>query len=176
MKIMASSLIISWQTEGEAMKTVTDFIFLSSKITADGGCNHEIKRYLLLERSYDQPRQHIKKQRHYFANRGPSSQSYDVSSSHVWMWELDYRESWALNNWCFWIVVLEKTLRIPWTARRSNQSVLKEISPEYSSEGLMLKLKVQYFGHLIQRNDSLEKTRMLGKIGGRRRKGWQRMR
>ena len=176
MKIMASSLIISWQTEGEAMKTVTDFIFLSSKITADGGCNHEIKRYLLLERSYDQPRQHIKKQRHYFANRGPSSQSYDVSSSHVWMWELDYRESWALKNWCFWIVVLEKTLRIPWTARRSNQSVLKEISPEYSSEGLMLKLKVQYFGHLIQRNDSLEKTLMLGKIEGRKKRGQQRMR
>ena len=176
MKIMASSLIISWQTEGEAMKTVTDFIFLSSKITADGGCNHEIKRYLLLERSYDQPRQHIKKQRHYFANRGPSSQSYDVSSSHVWMWELDYRESWALRNWCFWIVVLEKTLRIPWTARRSNQSVLKEISPEYSSEGLMLKLKVQYFGHLIQRNDSLEKTLMLGKIEGRKKRGQQRMR
>ena len=113
MKIMASSLIISWQTEGEAMKTVTDFIFLSSKITADGGCNHEIKRYLLLERSYDQPRQHIKKQTHYFANRGPSSQSYNVSSSHVWMWELDYRESWALKNWCFWTVVLEKTLESP---------------------------------------------------------------
>ena len=92
------------------------------------------------------------------------------------MWELDYKESWAPKNWCFWTVVLEKTLESPWTARRSNQSILKEISPEYSSEGLMLKLKLQYFGHLMQRADSLEKTLMLGKIEGRRRRGWQRMR
>ena len=92
------------------------------------------------------------------------------------MWELDHKESWAPKNWCFWTVVLEKTLRVPWTARRSNQSILREISPEYSLEGLMLKLKLQYFGHLMRRTDSLEKTLMLGKIEGRRRRGRQRMR
>ena len=98
------------------------------------------------------------------------------SSSHLWMWELDYKDSWAPNNWCFWTVVLEKTLESPWTARRSNQSILKEISPEYSLEGLMLKLKLRYFGHLMWRTDSLEKTLMLGKIEGRRKRGWQKMR
>ena len=128
------------------------------------------------KKSYDQPRQHIKKQRHYFANKGPSSQGYGFSCGHVWMWELDYKESWAPKNWCFWTVVLEKTLRVPWTARRSNQFILKEISPVCSLEGLMLKLKLQSFGHLMRRADSLEKTLMLGKIGGRRRRGWQRMR
>ena len=92
------------------------------------------------------------------------------------MWELDYKESWAPKNWCFQTVVLEKTLESPWTARRSNQSILKEISPEYSLEGLMLKLKLQYFGHMMWRTDLLEKTLMLGKIEGRRRRGWQRMR
>ena len=93
------------------------------------------------------------------------------------MWELDYKESWAPKNWCFWTVVLEKTLlRVPWTARRSNQSILKEINPDYSLEGLMLKLKLQYFGHLMWRTVSLEKTLMLGKIEGRRRRIKQRMR
>ena len=92
------------------------------------------------------------------------------------MWRLDYKESWAPKNWCFWTVVLEKTLESPWTARKSNQSIVKEISPEYSLEGLMLKLKLQYFGHLIWITDSLEKTLMLGKIEGGRRRGWQRMR
>ena len=92
------------------------------------------------------------------------------------MWELDRKESWALKNWCFWTVVLEKTLRIPWTARRSNQSILQEISPEYSLEGLMLNLKLQSFGYLMGRTDSLEKTLMLGKIEGRRRRGLQRIR
>jgi len=128
------------------------------------------------KKSYVQPRQHIKKQRHYLADKGPSSQSYSFSNSHICMWELDYKESWALKNWCFWTVVLEKTLRVPWTARRSNQTILKEISPEYSLEGLMLKLKLQYFSHLIRRTDSLEKILMLGKIEGRRRRGRQRMR
>ena len=98
------------------------------------------------------------------------------SSSHVWMWELDYKESWVPKNWCFWTVVLEKTLESPCTARRSNQSILKAISPEYSLEELMLKLKPQYFGHLKWRTDSLEKTLMLVKIEGRRRRGWLRMR
>ena len=127
------------------------------------------------KKGYDQTRQHIKKQRHYFANKGPSSQSNGFSSSHVWVWELDYKESWALKNWCFWTVVLEKTPENPWTARRSNRSILKEISPEYSLEGLMLKLKLQYFGHLMRRTDSLEKILLLGKIEGGRRRGWQRM-
>ena len=99
-----------------------------------------------------------------------------ISSSHVWMWELDDKEGWALKNWCCWTVVFERLLRVPWTARRFNQSILKEISPEYSLEGLMLKLKLQYFGHLIWRTDSLEKTLMLGEIEGRRRRRWQRMR
>ena len=115
-------------------------IFLGFKITTDGDCSHEIKRRLLLgKKSYDHLRQHIKKQRHYFINKGPSSQSYSFSSSHVWMWELGYKESGPKNR-CFWIV------RVPRTARRSNQSILKEISPKYSLERLMLKLKLQYFG------------------------------
>ena len=117
--------------------------------------------------SYDQPRQHIEKQRHYFSNKSPSSQGSGFSSSHVWMWELDSKENWASKNWCFWTVVLERLLRAPLTARRSNQSIIKEISPEYSLEGLMLKLKLQYFGHLMWRADSLEKTLMLGKTEGR---------
>ena len=111
--------------------------------------------------SCDQPRQHIQMQRHYFANKGPSSQGYGFSSSHVWLWELNCN------------VTRKFTLPI---ARRSNQSILKEINPGCSLEGLMLKLKLQYFGHLIQRADSLEKTLMLGKIEGRRTRGWQRMR
>ena len=92
------------------------------------------------------------------------------------MWELDYKESWVLKNWCFELWCWRRLLRVPWTARRSNQSILKEISPEYSLEGLILKLKLQYFGHLIQRTDSLEKILMLGKIEDGRKRGWQRMR
>ena len=115
----------------------------------------------------------LKKQRHYFINKGPSSQSYGFSSSHVWMWELDYKEIWVPKNDAFELWCWRRLLRVPWTARRSNQSILKEISPEYSLEGLMLKLKLQYFGHLMRRTDSgLEKTLMLGKIEGRRRRGW----
>ena len=104
-----------------------------------------------------------------------NSQSCGFSSSHVWRWELDHKESWAPKNWCFWIVVLEKTLESPLDCKESNQSILKELSPEYSLEGLMLKLKLQYFGHLMRRTDSLEKTLMLGKIEGKRIMGWQRM-
>ena len=110
-KIMASDPITSWEIDEE---TVADFILGGSKITADGECSHEIKRRLLLGRKVnDQPRKHIKKQRHYFVNKRPSSQDYGFSSSHVWMWELDYKESWVLKNWCFWTVVLEKTLESP---------------------------------------------------------------
>ena len=109
-KIMASGPITSWQID---METVADFIFLGSKITADGDCSHEIKTLTSWKESYDQPRQHIKKQRHYFANKCLSSQGYGFSSGHVWMWEVDYKESWVLKNWCFWTVVLEKTLESP---------------------------------------------------------------
>ena len=115
--------------------------------------------------SYDQPRQHIQKQRHYFANKGPSSQGYGFSSGHVWMWELDCEESWALKNWCFELWCWRRLLRVPWTARRSNQSILKEISPVFSLERLILKLKLQHFGHFVRRVDSLEKTLMLGGLG-----------
>ena len=114
--------------------------------------------------SYDQPRQHIKKQRCYFVNKSPSSQGYGFSSGHVWMWELDYKESWVPNNWCFWTVVLEKTLESPLDCKEIQPVHPKGDSPEYSLEGLMLKLKLQYFCHLMRRADSLEKTLMLGKI------------
>ena len=128
------------------------------------------------EKSYDQPRQHSKKQRNYFAKKGLSSQSCGFSSSHVWMWKLDiekaeHRRIEAFELWCW-----RRLWRVPWTAKRPNQSILKEISPEYSLQGLMLKLKHQYFGHLLWRTDSFEKTLMLGKIEGGRRRGRQRMR
>ena len=110
----------------------------------------------------------------YFANKAPYSQSCDFSSSHVWMWILDHKEGWVLKNWCFWTVCWRRLLRVPWTAKRSNQSILKEINPEHWIEGLMLNL--QYFGHLMQRADSFEKIWCwVGKIEGRRRRG-QRMR
>ena len=121
------------------------------------------------KKSYDQPRQHIKKQRHHFTNKGPSSQIYGFLSTHVWMWELEHKESWALRIDAFELWFWRILLRVPWTARRSNQSILKEISPEYSLEGLMLKLKLQYFGHPMWRNDSLEK------IEDGKRRGWQRI-
>ena len=147
-KILASSPISSWQIDGETVETVTDFYF-------PGLQNHyrwwlqpwRWKTLAPQKKSYDLPRQRFKKQRHYFANKGPSSQSYDFSSGHVWMWELDYKETE-----CQRIVALNcgiRLLRVPWTAERSNQSVLKEISPEYSLEGLMLKLKLEYFGHVV---------------------------
>ena len=159
------------------MKTVRDFIFLGSKITTDGDFSHEIKRPLLFgeKKNYDKPRQHIKKQRHYFVNEGLCSQGYGLFSGHVWMWELDYKEGWALKNWCFWTLNWRRLLKVPWTARKSNQSILKEISPGCSLEGLM-KLKLQKFGHLMWRAHSFKKPPMLGKIKGRRRRRWQRMR
>ena len=120
--------------------------------------------------SYDQPRQHIEKQRHYFANKGPSSQSYGFSSSHMDVsWTIKKAECQrtdAFELWCW-----RRLLRVPLAARRSNQSILKEISPENSLEGLILKMKLQYFGHLMQKADSFEKTPMLGTIEGRRRRG-----
>ena len=123
-----------------------------------------------------QPRQHIKKQKHYFANKGPSSQGYGFSSGHVWMWELDYKESWVLKNWCFWTMVLEKTPESPLDCKEIQPAHPKRDQFWIFTEGLMLKLKLQYFDHLMWRTDSSEKTPMLGKIEGKRRRGWQRMR
>ena len=126
--------------------------------------------------TYDKPRQRIKKQRLHFANKGPYSQSYGFSSSHVRMWELDYKEGWSSNNWCFQTVGLVKTLESPLGSKEIQPVNSKGINPEYSLEGLMLKLKLQYFGHLMQKANSLEKTLILGKIDGKRRRGQQRMR
>ena len=130
------------------------------------------------KKSYDQPRQHIKKQRHYFANKGPASQSYGFSSSHVWIWKLDYKESWAPKNWCFWTVVLEKTLGSPLDYKE-----IQPVHPKRDQSWIFIertdaeaKMKLQYFAHLMQRTDSFEKTLMLGKSEGWRRRGWQRMR
>ena len=164
------------EVDGETMETVTDYFW--------GLQNHCIwwlqswneKTLAPWKESYDQPRQHIEKQRHYFANKGLSSQGYGFS---MVMYGC---ESWTVKKaecqridaselWCW-----RRLLRVPWTTRRSNQSILKEISPEYSLEGLLLKLKLQYFGHLMWRSNSFEKTLMLGKIKGERRRGRQRMR
>ena len=173
-KIIASGPITLWQIDGEIVETVSDFILGGSKITADGDWSQEIKRCLLLGKKVMTNLDSIyKKQRHYFANKDPSSPGYGFSSSHVWMWELDYKESWRIDAFELWY--WKRLLRIPWIPRISNQSILKQISPEYSLEGLMLKLKCQYFVHLTQRTDSFAKTLMLGKIEGRRRRGWQRM-
>ena len=166
----------SWQTDGETMETVRNFILGGSKITADGDCSHEIKKMLApWKKSYDQSRQHIKKQRYYFANKGPSSQNYGflVVMYGCDSWTVKKAERQRIDSfelWCW-----RRLLRVPWTARRANLSILKEINPEYSLEGLMLKLKFQYFGHLMRRADSFEMTLMLGKIEGKKRRGKQRM-
>ena len=158
------------------METVTDFIFLGSKITADGDCSHEIKRRLLLARKTMTNLDNILKRR---AITLPTkvclvkAMVFPVVVYGCERWTIKKVERWridALEPWC-----CRRLLRVPWIARRTNQSILEEISPEYSLEGLMLKLKIQYFGHLMWRTDSLKKTLMLGKIEGRRRRGWQRM-
>ena len=143
---------------GKQWKQWETFIFFGSKISADGDCSHEIKMLAPWKKSYDQPRQHIKKQRHYFANKGPSSQTYAFSSSHVWTWELDYKESWMPKNLCFWTVVLEKTLESPLDC--------KEIQPVNPAEA-----KATVLWPPDGRTDSLEKTLMLGNIEGSRRRG-----
>ena len=155
------------QTERGKVEAVTEFHLLGSKITADGDCGHEMRRQLLLGRK---AMQCVKKQRHHFADKGLFSQSFGFSSSHVWMWSWTIKKAewWRIYSfelWCW------RFLRVPWTARRSNQSILKEMNPECSLKGLILKLKLQYFDHLMQWVDSLEKTLMLGKIEGKRRKG-----
>ena len=160
-KIMASDAITSWQIDGETMGTVTDFIFLGSKITAESDCSHKIKRRLLLGKKA-------------MTNLDSVLKSRDITLLTNVCIVLDHEEGWVPKNCCFWTVVLEKTLlRVPWPARRSNQSIQKEINPEYPLEGLILKF--QYSGHLIGRANSLEKTLMLGKIEDRRRRGQQRM-
>ena len=153
-------------------------ISLRSAITADGDCSHEIKRHLLPGRKAMTNLDSILKRRDVtLPPKVYLVKAMAFSSSHVWMWELNHKESWVLKNcdafelWCW-----RRLLRVPWTARKSNQSTLKEISAEYSLEGLMLKLKLQYFGHLMWKTDSLEKTLLLGKVEGRRRKCRQRAR
>ena len=176
-KIMASGPFTSWQIDGETVETVSYFIFGGSKITADGDCSHEIKRRLLLERKVMTNLDSIFKSRDITLPTKVYLVKVMVFSVVVYgckSWTVkraEHRRIDVFDLWC-WI----RLLRVPWTARRSNQSILKEFSPGYSLEGLMLKLKLQYFGHLMGRVDSLEETLMLGGIGGRRRRGRQRMR
>ena len=176
-KITASDHIISWQIDAETMKTVTDFIFLGFKITADGDCSHEIKRRLLLGRKAITNPDSILKSRDITLLTKVclvKAMVFPVVMYGHESWTIKKAECW--RNDVFELQCWRRLSRVPWTARRSNQSILKEINPEYLLEGLMVKLKLQYFGHLIQRTDSVEKTLMLGKIEGRRRKGQQRMR
>ena len=137
-KIMASGPITSWKIDGEQIETVTDFISLGSKITADGDCSREIKRHLLFGRkTMTNLDSIVKKQRHYFANKGPSGQGYGFSSSHIWMWELDHKESWALKNWYFWTVVLERTLERPLDCKE-----IQPVHPKGNQSFLLRKLKL----------------------------------
>ena len=157
---------------GKQWKECQTLFLGGSKITEDGDCSHEIKRHLLLGGKVMINLDSILKSRDItLANKGPSSQGYGFSSGHVWIWELDSEESWAPKNWCFWLWCWRRLLRGPGTARRSNQSIQKEIGPGCSLEGLMLKLKLLYFGHLMWRVDSLENTLMLGGIWGQEEKG-----
>ena len=167
-----SDSITSWQIDGETMETVTDFIFLGSKITEDGGCSHEIKRCLLLGRKAMTNLDSILESKHITMPTKVCLVKAMVSPVVKYGYEswtikkAEHRRIDAFELWCW-----RRLLRVPWTARRSNQFILKEISPEYSLEGLMLKLKLQYFGHLMHRIDLLEKTLMVGNIEGRRRRG-----
>ena len=169
---MASGPITSWEIDGETVETVADFIFMGSKITADGDCRHEIKRHLLLGRKVMTNLDSILKSRDITLSTKVhlvTAMVFPVVMYGCESWTVkktEHRRIDAFELWCW-----RRLLRVPWTARRSNQSNLKEISPGCSLEGLMLKLKLQYFGHLMQRADSLEKTLMLGKIEGRRRRG-----
>ena len=176
-KIMSSNLITSWQIDGDTIATVTDFIFLGFKITADGESSHEIKRCLLLGRKAMTNLVSILKGRdiallakvHLVKGMVFPLVMYGCES-----WTIKKAEHLKIDAFELWY--WRRLFRVPWTARRSNQSMLKEVSPEYSLEGLKLKLKLQYLGHLIQRTDSFEKTPMLGKIELRRRMGQQKMR
>ena len=177
-KIMEPSPITSWQIDGETVETVTDFIFLGSKITADGDCSHEIKRHLLLGRKAITNLDGILKSRDITLPtkvRLVKAMVFPVVMYGCQSWTIKKAKCQRTDTfelWCW-----RRLLIVPWTARRSNQSILKEISPEYSLEGLMLKLKLQqYSGHLMWRSNSVEKILMLGKTEGGRRKGRQRMR
>jgi len=176
-KIMASSPITSWETDGETVETVSDFILGGSKITADGDCCHEIKRRLLLGRKAMTNLDSILKSRDITLPtkvclvKAMVFPIVTYGCESLTIKKAEGQRIDAFELWCW-----RRLLRVPWTARRSNQSILKEISPEYSLEGLMLKLKLQSFGHLMRRTDSLEKTLMLVKIEGRGRRGRQRMR
>ena len=172
----AMILLTSWQIDGEAMETVTDYLFWGSKTTADGDCSHEIKRRLLLGRKVMTNLDSILKGRHITLPTNVhlvKAKVFPVVTYGCESWTIkkaEPRRIDAFELWCW-----KRLLRVPWTARRSNQSILKEISSGCSLEGLVLKLKLQYFGHLMRRADSFEKTLMLGKIEGRRRRGQQRM-
>ena len=170
-KIMASGPITSWEIDGETVETVSDFIFVGSKITADGDCSHEIKRHLILGRKVMTNLDSILKSRDITLPtkvRLVKAVVFPVVKYECESWTVkkaERRRIDAFKLWCW-----RRLLRVPWTARRSNQSILKEISPGCSLEGLMLKRKLQCFGHLMRRTDSLEKTLILGGIGGRRRR------
>ena len=174
---MASGPITSWQIDGESMETVTDFIFLGSRITADGDCSHESKRPLLLGRKAMTNLDSMLKSRditlltkvHLVKAMVSPVVMYGCESRTIKRTECQRMDAFELRCW-------RRLLRVPWTARRSNQSILKEINPEYSSEGLVLKLKLQYSGHLMGRADSLEETPMLKEIESKRKRGRQRMR
>ena len=167
--------ITSWQIDGENGNS-DRLYFGGPKITVDGDCSYEIKRCLLWKKSYDKSRQSIKKQRHHFADKGLYSQTCGFSRSHVWMRELDHKEGWGPRIDAFKLWCLRRPFRVPWTSRRSNQSILEEIHLEYSLKGLILNQKHGYFDHLIWRADSLENTLLLEKVEGKRKKGQQRMR
>ena len=176
-KTMASAPITLWQIGGETVETVADFIFLGSKITADGDCSHEIKRRLLLGRKVMTNLDIMLKSRDMTLSTRVclvKAMVFPVFMNGCESWTIkkaEHQRIDAFELWCW-----RRLSRVSWTARRSNQSILKEISPGCSLEGLMLKLKLQYFAHLMWRANSLEKTLMLGKIEGRKRRGWQRMR
>ena len=176
-KIMASGPITSWEIDGETVETVSDFIFLGFKITADGDCSHEIKRRLLLGRKVITNLDSILKTRDITLPTEVhlvKAMVFPVVMYGCEIWTMKKAECRRINAfelWCW-----RRLLRVPWTARKSNQSILKEISPGCSLEGLIVKLNLQYFGYRMRRADSLEKTLMLGGIGGRRRRGRQRMR
>ena len=174
---MASSPITSWQKDGETMETVRDLFGGHSKITADGDCIHEIKRHLLLGRKAMTKLDSILKSRDVTLPTKVhlvKAMVFLVVFYRYEGWIIREAECWRIDAFELWF--RRRLLRVPWTARRSNQTILKEISPEYSLEGLMLKVKLQYFGHLMWRTDSFKKTLMLGKIEGRKRRVRQRMR
>ena len=169
---MASGPITSWQIDGETMETVTDFIFLGSKITADGDSSHENERLFLLGRKAMTNLDSILKSRDIILPRKVrlvKAMVFPVVMYGCVRWTIKKAECQRIDSFKLWCWT--RLLRVPWTARRPNQSILKEISPECSLERLMLKLKLQYFGHLMRRADSFEKTLMLGKIEGERRRG-----